>query len=157
MQYCSWFWPLVIAFGFSSFSPKAHAAGTPPDPQILTVQTLLREEQLYPGEATGILDKDTESAIRHYQMLHELRVTGVLDRSTRSAMHLPETPVPEKVVQQDQQFLHALASAETPLPPVADAAAPQAPKVHAPQHSQPPQTMAHRSRKSRINLFGRHP
>lgn len=154
----------AVALAVLPLLPEAHASGqpAPSDPQILAVQTVLREEQLYPGEVNGVFDVETEAAIRHYQILHELRVTGKLDSGTRSAMHLPEKAVPEKIIQEDQRFLRDVATAPAPQAAIAQTLAPTPPlareaQTHASQRTQPTQRGTHRTHKSRFNRFGRRP
>jgi peptidoglycan hydrolase-like protein with peptidoglycan-binding domain len=138
--------------------PEGKASGQP-DPQIVTVQSVLREERLYPGKLSGVLDVETQSGIRHYQIVHGLRVTGQLDSRTRVAMHLPERTVPENLFEQDRKFLSALAPA--PLPAIAEASAlkeqeaPSPPGSEAPPPLQPSQPATHRNSKARTHQAGR--
>ncbi len=105
----------VIVAGVLASAPR-----TERDAKIAAVQTLLREQRLYPGEITGINDRETEAAIRRFQMLRSLRVTGSLNEETLARMNLPTaSPPPAAVVEADREFLRGLQAPAQP--PVAEA------------------------------------
>ncbi len=133
--------------------PKPGAGG---DPTIAAAQTFLRAERLYPGEITGARDRETEAAIRRFQMLRRLRVTGMLDGPTRAGMRLPAAaPTPSlpwigssAQAEADRRFLEHLeqAAPSPPSPPAAPAPVAEAsprpgrkepPPPHAPRHRNP--------------------
>jgi len=116
------FIPLLIAAaalgalearGVVETGPVLRAAGPTTgggDPQIAAAQQLLQRAQLYTGEITGELDRKTEMALRHFQMLRNLPVTGKMDEGTVAQLHLP----PKDLILADREFL------ENAPPPVPD-------------------------------------
>ena len=82
-----------------------------PSRQVLDVQNILRDQRLYAGEPSGLMDKETVASIRRFQMQHDLRVTGELDGKTLEEMHLqaPENSGTAKTLEDaDKQFLASL-------------------------------------------------
>jgi peptidoglycan hydrolase-like protein with peptidoglycan-binding domain len=64
----------------SKAAPAHHAAWT--SAQVKEAQVGLAKAGLYKGKATGVLDKETQSALRAYQKRNKLPVTGQLSDST---------------------------------------------------------------------------
>ena len=50
--------------------------------QIMEVQKMLKEKQMYDGEATGKLDDATREGIRKYQTANGVKMTGTLNKET---------------------------------------------------------------------------
>lgn len=94
---------------------------------VSAVQEALKQEQLFAGEANGILDENTQSALRNFQLRKGLPITGEIDagtlqaleNSTRTpqAMRLPIESVPPSgkatdstlgTAEKDRAFLETL-------------------------------------------------
>ena len=54
--------------------------------QIMEVQKMLKEKQMYAGEATGKLDDATREGIRKYQTANGVKMTGTLNKETLEKM-----------------------------------------------------------------------
>lgn len=104
---------VLLLAGVFAAVPKAES-----DEVLASAQAFLKEQRLYPGKVTGVVDRETEAAIRRFQMLHSLTVTGRLDEATLARMALP--PVTPAVADADRRFLRELeAPAGSPPPAVA--------------------------------------
>ena len=86
------------------------------DSYVVDLQNILREERVYYGEINGVADERTIAAIRHYQILHGLRVTGRLDDATLAVMHLPAPAPHPQVISEDRRFLERLGATAGPTP-----------------------------------------
>lgn len=68
-----------LQLAFLYFTPdEARAAQGP----ITAVQDALRREQVYFGEATGVVDDGTREALKRFQLRHGLPLTGEIDGDT---------------------------------------------------------------------------
>jgi len=56
--------------------------------EITSVQNALHKAGFYKGKANGMLDKETETALRQYQEKHKLKVTGTPDQETLTQLGL---------------------------------------------------------------------
>lgn len=54
--------------------------------QIMEVQKMLKEKQMYAGEATGKLDDATREGIRKFQTANGVKMTGTLNKETLEKM-----------------------------------------------------------------------
>lgn len=54
--------------------------------QIMEVQKMLKEKQMYAGEATGKLDDATREGIRKFQTANGVKMTGTLNKETLQKM-----------------------------------------------------------------------
>ena len=54
--------------------------------QIMEVQKMLKDKQMYVGEATGKLDDATREGIRKYQTANGVKMTGTLNKETLEKM-----------------------------------------------------------------------
>jgi peptidoglycan hydrolase-like protein with peptidoglycan-binding domain len=54
--------------------------------QITQAQTMLKQKNIYSGEATGKLDDSTRTAIKKFQESEKIRATGTLNRLTLEKM-----------------------------------------------------------------------
>lgn len=54
--------------------------------QIMEVQKMLKDKQMYAGEATGKLDDATREGIRKYQTANGVKMTGTLNKETLEKM-----------------------------------------------------------------------
>jgi peptidoglycan hydrolase-like protein with peptidoglycan-binding domain len=54
--------------------------------QIMEVQKMLKEKQMYAGEATGKLDDGTREGIRKFQTANGVKMTGTLNKATLEKM-----------------------------------------------------------------------
>lgn len=54
--------------------------------QIMEVQKMLKEKQMYAGEATGKLDDATREGIRKFQTANSVKTTGTLNKETLEKM-----------------------------------------------------------------------
>lgn len=102
---------VTVSAAFCAGPSVAPASQNPFDPSVASAQAVLRERSLYPGEITGVFDRETQAAIRRFQIVRGLRVTGSLDSKTLLALNLREA-LPQAVMEADRQFLHKL----PPLP-----------------------------------------
>ncbi len=101
------------------------------DPQIQAAQQTLKDEGIYFGEVDGQPGKETESAIRRYQIRHGLDVTGQINTETRTAMGMGSarpSPTPDRApdqtaTEEDQAFLERENTA-SPYPAPSPAATP---------------------------------
>ncbi len=59
--------------------------------QIKQTQTILKQRNLYSGEATGKLDTPTRDGLRKYQEAEGLKVTGTLNAATLQKMSITLT------------------------------------------------------------------
>ncbi len=59
--------------------------------QIMQVQKMLKEKNLYSGEETGKLDDDTRAAIKEWQKQNGVKETGTLNKETLEAMKIELT------------------------------------------------------------------
>jgi len=132
--------PLAVAviLGASLSLPAAAA-----DPTVTAGQRSLKERGFYTGDATGVNDEATRSAVRRFQIREGLQVTGNLDAATSQALQSngPARPTTSaqggytpsvrerahSVVQSDREFLERVESvdleeiAPPPPPPAAPA------------------------------------
>ncbi|MEO8649486.1 MAG: peptidoglycan-binding domain-containing protein, partial [Acidobacteriota bacterium] len=69
----------------------------PTKDQIKQVQTMLKEKNLYSGEASGKLDTATRTAIKSFQKENGLNDTGTLNRATLEKMNV-ELTEPQKAI-----------------------------------------------------------
>src|SRR6187399_2101061 len=68
------------------------------DDQLRDVQTELKSQGFYYGEATGQMNADTAAAIRRYQIRNGLEVTGTLNKEALSALGIggkSKAPAPQ--------------------------------------------------------------
>lgn len=140
-------WGLAVVL--AAVWPGSEAADGP----IIAMQDALRRENLFMGERTGVLDAETQSALRRFQVQRGLPATGQVDAATLQALQrsvdttqptvrsLPSAAAvaalnPEIVVQ-DKEFLQKLEESEaareqaqeqanSALPSVAEASPEQA-------------------------------
>ena len=54
--------------------------------QIMEVQKMLKDKQMYAGEATGKLDDATREGIRKFQTANSVKMTGTLNKETLEKM-----------------------------------------------------------------------
>ncbi len=59
--------------------------------QIMQVQKLLKENGMYDGEASGILNDATGEGLKKYQAANDLEVTGTINQITLEKMDIPVT------------------------------------------------------------------
>ena len=59
--------------------------------QIIAAQKLLKEKNLYTGEATGTLDPATRAALKAYQETNGMKGTGTLNQATLEKMGIALT------------------------------------------------------------------
>ena len=64
---------------------------TPTKDQIMQGQKFLKEQKLYTGEATGVYNEATRTALRAYQKDNGLTVTGNLNQATLEKMNIALT------------------------------------------------------------------
>src|SRR4030095_8495933 len=70
---------------------KSTSVFRPTKDQIKQGQTLLKGQKLYDGEATGVYNDPTRSAIKSFQKTNGLEVNGKFDKSTLGKMNIPLT------------------------------------------------------------------
>lgn len=80
----------------SAASTKSKSSARPPifratKEQVKQAQLLLKQRNLYAGEATGKLDTDTRAALKKYQQAETLKPTGTLNRATLEKMSITLT------------------------------------------------------------------
>lgn len=121
-------------------APAPSGAG---DPQIAAAQLLLQKALLYTGEITGELDRQTEIALRHFQMLRNLPVTGKMDEKTVAQLHLP----PKDLILADREFLE-----NSPPPPPEEPLTPPAPPPAA-QEKEAPREIRPKSVQTFLNFY----
>lgn len=80
--------------------------------QITQVQTMLKEKNLYAGEASGKLDKDARTAVKGFQKDNGLKQTGRLNRATLEKMNIELTDAQKTIPVSSDSF----AAAETAKP-----------------------------------------
>lgn len=59
--------------------------------QIMEVQKMLKEKQMYAGEQTGKLDDATREGIRKFQEANSVKITGTLNKETLVKMGIELT------------------------------------------------------------------
>jgi peptidoglycan hydrolase-like protein with peptidoglycan-binding domain len=59
--------------------------------QITEVQKMLKDKQMYAGEATGKLDDATREGIRKFQTANGVKMTGTLNKETLEKMNITLT------------------------------------------------------------------
>jgi peptidoglycan hydrolase-like protein with peptidoglycan-binding domain len=59
--------------------------------QIMEVQKMLKDKQMYAGEATGKLDDATREGIRKFQTANGVKMTGTLNKETLEKMNITLT------------------------------------------------------------------
>ena len=75
----------------SDETPKSTSAFRPTKDQIKQGQTLLKEKKLYEGDATGVYNDPTRSAIKSFQKTSGLEENGRFDKATLLKMNIPLT------------------------------------------------------------------
>ena len=87
-------WPIVAQAGESG-----RAGEQPPEQrkllsqdQIKLVQERLMAEGFNSGPANGVLNPQTEAAIREYQQKQKIPVSGALDEATLRELQFPVSP-----------------------------------------------------------------
>lgn len=55
-------------------------------PNITEIQTRLKDWGYYDGEITGVLDWETQQAVKYFQRTHGINETGTIDYATASAI-----------------------------------------------------------------------
>ncbi len=89
------------------------------DENVRAAQTRLKNDGFYFGEATGVVDSDTSSAISRYQIRNGLPITGQLDAETAKALGVtaaattgkaaaPDSESWRRLRKSDRQFLERL-------------------------------------------------
>ena len=129
-----------------SFSITALGA----DQGITAGQRKLKERGFYTGEATGVNDEATRSAVRRFQIREGLEVTGNIDAPTSAALQNdgPARPDAEStdevspgpsireraqsVVEDDRAFLNRVEAADIDEPPAEQVAPPVRPEMRQP-------------------------
>ena len=106
----------AFGLGLATYIPAADESAGEPDQPIAAVQALLGRERLYSGPVDGVLNEATVAGIRHYQILHGLRVSGALDTPTLRAMLAPPPPVSPEITASDRELLRELSEASLPEP-----------------------------------------
>lgn len=59
--------------------------------QIMEVQKMLKDKQMYAGDATGKLDDATREGIRKFQTANGVKMTGTLNKETLEKMNITLT------------------------------------------------------------------
>lgn len=59
--------------------------------QVMAAQNMLKEKNLYAGEATGTLDAPTRAALKAFQEANGMKGTGTLNAATLEKMGIPLT------------------------------------------------------------------
>jgi len=72
-------------------APKKTAAFRPTKDQIKQGQTTLKEKKLYDGEATGVYNDATRTAIKSFQKTNGLEQNGRFDKATLEKLNIPLT------------------------------------------------------------------
>lgn len=72
--------------------------------QIKQVQTMLKEKNLYTGEASGKLDTATRTAIKGFQKENGLNDTGTLNRATLEKMNIELTDTQKAIPVAESSF-----------------------------------------------------
>src|SRR5690606_21747906 len=140
---------ISVAFGQTDGPSSASAAPTktkkvifrPTKDQISQVQTKLKSENLYSGEATGKLDKASRASIKKWQGSNGLKKTGTLNRATLEKMGIELTETQKAIPVDPGSF----ASAEEEKKPAKTSAAKSGstgPKRPAPFRANKDQIMA---------------
>ena len=81
--------------------------------EITALQNALIKAQAYKGNANGMLDTATKSAIRKYQTDHKLKVTGEPNPETMHKLGVAyATPLSSSVIPQAEQVSHSKKDAE---------------------------------------------
>lgn len=75
----------------SSAKPAKSAAFRPTKDQVTQGQKMLKEAKLYNGEATGVYNDDTRTAIKAYQKANSLTENGKFDKATLEKMGIALT------------------------------------------------------------------
>jgi peptidoglycan hydrolase-like protein with peptidoglycan-binding domain len=57
----------------------------------MEVQKMLKDKQMYAGEATGKLDDATREGIRKFQTANGVKMTGTLNKETLEKMNITLT------------------------------------------------------------------
>ena len=97
------------------------------DQDVRTVQSRLREEGFYQGDATGVYDEATAAAVTRHQIRNGLPISGRLDPETAKALGIsPAKSTPAKgspgsgawrqLREGDTQFLKDLNAGKIPAP-----------------------------------------
>jgi peptidoglycan hydrolase-like protein with peptidoglycan-binding domain len=72
--------------------------------QITMVQKMLKEKNLYKGDATGKLDPDTREAVKSFQSANGLKNTGTLNRATLEKMGIILTDAQKQIPVSESSF-----------------------------------------------------
>jgi peptidoglycan hydrolase-like protein with peptidoglycan-binding domain len=79
-------WMVFLCFGMllgAGFSPPANAAS---QKSIVHIQKELQALGYLHGKMTGVLDKDTRTAVTAFQQKHGLKADGIPGKKTRLAL-----------------------------------------------------------------------
>ncbi len=73
---------------------------------VRQVQDKLKAQDFYFGEPSGVMDEDTATALRRYQIRNDLAVTGELDEATAKSLGVSATaPAAANTASADRKFL----------------------------------------------------
>ncbi|MDQ3624028.1 MAG: peptidoglycan-binding protein [Verrucomicrobiota bacterium] len=129
------------------------------DDPVTAVQKALRKQHMYFGEPTGVVDDETRTAVKWFQIKEGLKPTGEIDTPTLQALQKAskanaaptskDDPAPGSVrersrqlVESDQKFLDKVEGVErrvpAPSPPAVDRDQPPPPPPAVPRDQPPP-------------------
>ncbi len=107
-------WLIMVLLLVVAGGSRATAVSQATSGEVAEVQAFLKNRRLYDGKVNGLVDRETEAAVRRYQMMHRLRPSGRLDEETQGRISV-EKLFPA-FVEADRRFLETM---KEPSPPPA--------------------------------------